>query len=181
MADASDRLRSEIDLTRRIVLCSALFKGRVWDQLLACADSVAADAPQRGEGHFYRGLALLHTGQDEIGMAELREAVRLDPSNATFGDALAMIVSDRESRHLAGVLDAALRAGDLEQASQVALHLTHVAPRSTAGHLGLVAVHVARGDVRQALRHATDAVEASPDDAEAASVVQQLLARLGIR
>jgi tetratricopeptide (TPR) repeat protein len=177
MASASEQLRSEIDLTRRIVLCSALFKARVWDQLAACADSLVEDAPARAEGHFYRGLALVHTGHEEDGLAELREAVRLDPASPSFSDTLAVIVSDRESRRLAGILDAALRAGELDQAAELARHLTHVAPRSSAGYLALAAVHVARGELREALGSATEALPANPEDEAAAAVVQDLLAR----
>jgi tetratricopeptide (TPR) repeat protein len=174
----SEQLQAEIDLTRRIVLCSALYKAGVWDQLLDCAETITADAPERAEGHFYRGLALLHHDRDDEGLGEMREAVRLDPANRNYSEPLAAVVSDRGSRPLVVLLDAALRAGELEEAAELARRRTHVAPRAVAGWLGLAAVHLGRGEHRDALRAATRALETSPEDETAAALVRELLKRV---
>jgi tetratricopeptide (TPR) repeat protein len=178
MPTPSEALQSEIELTRRIVLCSALYKAAVWDELLACAESIAADAPERAEGHFYRGLALLRLDRTEAGLAEMREAVRLDPGNPTYGEPLAAVVSDLESRGLVGTLDAALRAGRMEEAEHISRRLVHLAPRSAAGWLGLAAVHLGRGELKDALRAATQGLEANPEDETAAALVRELLRRM---
>jgi Flp pilus assembly protein TadD len=147
----------------------------------------AARADRRFVGaHMNLAYLYLLKGAPERTAAELREVLRLDPSNADAADKLARLVcaqasgleecvrvvegergAGRMTPALALLLgDAYLRKGDHARAEELYLRVLGATAASAEAQLGMALVSQARGDARSAALYLTRAKESAGDSHE---------------
>ena len=126
--------------------------------------TVVAHAPDNARGHYNLGAALLGAGRTEEAIAELSEALRLNPKNDSTCWNLGM---------------AYMRLKDVDRAIGFFERAVELEPRNQAQLIDLSSLLLAVGNPSKALEHIKKALEIPPNTAVEQLILGRCLASLG--
>jgi tetratricopeptide (TPR) repeat protein len=148
--------RDPRQMERHATLGIVYAANQLWREALASFQNAATLRPREPLAHLYTAIATQEIGDQEGALQLFRELSRRFPA---FPQGL----------HRHG--ETALRAGLLEEASDVFERLVEVAPDEWRGHAGLGEIELRRGQSAQAAEHLERAVALDPQALNARSLL----------
>jgi tetratricopeptide (TPR) repeat protein len=123
------------------------------------------------------GLAQLYqkTGDEDKEFNELREVLKVDPSNSWAKEGYERLKLQKTEQAVASAKEAAAK-GENEAAKQSYLKALHYSPEAVDVHLALAGLYKGENKIPSALVHLKAAIEGAPDNVKALQMYAEALA-----